>query len=236
VCYAADARDSNLSRAPGYLSYASNAVSPIACETQAPAVQNSVARRASSRSCEEQSFDSLPFGVTTQVEQSGRWVSRSLTTLRTPGSPGPEDLFRWSCICRECASDVIERKCIGSWLSDLQSRSPAYLCLLLPQQFSYCEAFGVVLTKMHPRGVSDLDNNLPLFDVRTQTERIERFGSQRTAAGRRLATLFGLLALVLACIGCTDCWPYEVARRTREIGSPALGAHHRDVLPDEDKD
>jgi predicted permease len=78
--------------------------------------------------------------------------------------------------------------------------------------------------------VSELDNNLPLFDVRTQTERIERLlFNERLLA--RLASLFGLLALVLASIGLYGLLSYEVARRTREIGiRAALGAQNRDVL------
>jgi ABC-type antimicrobial peptide transport system permease subunit len=78
--------------------------------------------------------------------------------------------------------------------------------------------------------VNDLDNNLPLFDIKTQTERIERLlFTERLLA--RLATLFGMLALVLACIGLYGLLSYEVARRTREIGiRAALGAQSRDVL------
>ena len=77
---------------------------------------------------------------------------------------------------------------------------------------------------------SDVDNNLPLFDVRTQTERIERLlFNERLLA--RLASLFGLLALVLTCMGLYGLLAYEVARRTREIGiRAALGAQSRDVL------
>jgi predicted permease len=78
--------------------------------------------------------------------------------------------------------------------------------------------------------VSEFDNNLPLFDVRTQTERIERLlFNERLLA--RLASVFGLLALTLACLGLYGLLTYEVARRTREIGiRAALGAQNRDVL------
>jgi predicted permease len=78
--------------------------------------------------------------------------------------------------------------------------------------------------------VSELDNNLPLYDVRTQTERIERLlFNERLLA--RLASLFGVLALVLACVGLYGLLAYEVARRTKEIGiRAAMGAQNRDVL------
>ena len=78
--------------------------------------------------------------------------------------------------------------------------------------------------------VNDVDSNLPVFGVRTQTQTIDRllFNGRLVA---RLTSLFGLLGLVLACIGLYGLLSYEVARRTREIGiRGALGAQNRDVL------
>jgi predicted permease len=78
--------------------------------------------------------------------------------------------------------------------------------------------------------VSEVDNNLPVFGVRTQTQTIDRLlFNERLVA--RLSSLFGLLGLLLACIGLYGLLSYEVARRTREIGiRAALGAQRRDVL------
>ena len=78
--------------------------------------------------------------------------------------------------------------------------------------------------------VNDVDENLPVFGVRTQTQTIDRLlVNQRLVA--RLSSLFGLLGLLLACVGLYGLLSYEVARRTREIGiRSALGAQRRDVL------
>jgi predicted permease len=80
------------------------------------------------------------------------------------------------------------------------------------------------------RIVNDVDENLPVFAVRTQTQTIDRLlFNQRLVA--RLSSLFGLLGLLLACIGLYGLLSYEVARRTREIGiRTALGAQRQDVL------
>jgi ABC-type antimicrobial peptide transport system permease subunit len=52
--------------------------------------------------------------------------------------------------------------------------------------------------------------------------------AERVIAG--LASFFGLLALLLACVGLYGLLSYEVARRTREIGiRMSLGAERRDV-------
>jgi predicted permease len=78
--------------------------------------------------------------------------------------------------------------------------------------------------------VQSIDKNIPLISVRTQTEQIHDTIRQEWLFAS-LTVSFGILALLLACIGIYGVMTYTVARRTNEIGIRfALGARHRTVF------
>jgi predicted permease len=80
------------------------------------------------------------------------------------------------------------------------------------------------------RVVNEIDSNLPVSQVRTQSQNIDRLlFNQRLMA--RLFSMFSGLALLMACIGLYGLLSYDVARRRTEIGiRTALGAQRSDVL------
>ncbi len=75
-----------------------------------------------------------------------------------------------------------------------------------------------------------LDNAMPLFAVETIATQIEASLSQERLVAT-FSSIFGLLALLLACIGLYGILSYTVTRRTNEIGIRlALGTQSQDVL------
>jgi predicted permease len=80
------------------------------------------------------------------------------------------------------------------------------------------------------RALADIDPNLTVLDMTTLSEQLSRnFNQDRLIA--RLTELYGVLALILACVGLYGVTAYSVARRTSEIGiRMALGATRSNVL------
>ena len=80
------------------------------------------------------------------------------------------------------------------------------------------------------RAVREVDPKLPILSIQTQAVQIDKtLFEQRLIAD--LSSLFGILALVLACVGLYGVVSYGVAQRTNEIGIRlALGAERRDIL------
>ena len=80
------------------------------------------------------------------------------------------------------------------------------------------------------QAMTSIDPNLPVISIRTLIEQVAlQFTPQRLMT--RLTSFFGVLSLLLACIGLYGVTTYNAERRTNEIGvRMALGAHRRQVV------